>query len=89
MDGQTGTFLDLSILQIGLEVIRFASWGWDASEERKRDWVCHCSVTQLCLTLCNPKDCSLPGFSVHGISQARMPEWVAMPSSRGSSRSRD
>ena len=37
MDGQTGTFLDLSILQIGLEVIRFASRGWDASEEQKRD----------------------------------------------------
>ena len=36
---------------------------------------------------CNPMDCSLPGSSVHGILQARMLEWVAMPSSRGSSRS--
>ena len=32
-------------------------------------------VTQLCLTLCNPMDCSPPGSSVHGISQARMLEW--------------
>ena len=34
-------------------------------------------------------DCSLPGSSVHGILQARILEWVAMPSSRGSSQSRD
>ena len=35
------------------------------------------------LTLCNPVDCSPPGFSVHGILQARILEWVAMPFSRG------
>ena len=44
---------------------------------------------QLCLTLCNPVDCSPPGSSVHGILQARVLEWVAMPSSRGSSQPRD
>ena len=43
---------------------------------------------QLCLTLCNPMDCSLPGSSLHWILQARILEWVAMPSSRGSSRTR-
>ena len=37
------------------------------------------SVTQLCLTLCHSMDCSLPGSSVHGISQARILEWVAIP----------
>ena len=37
------------------------------------------------LTLCDPMDHSLPGSSVHEISQARILEWVAMPSSRGSS----
>ena len=42
-------------------------------------------VAQLCLTLCNPMDCSLPGSSVYGISQARILEWVAIPFSRGSS----
>ena len=39
---------------------------------------------QSCLTLCNAMDCSLPGFSVHGILQARIQEWVAVPFSRGS-----
>ena len=41
------------------------------------------------LALCNPMDYSLPGFSVHGILQARIVEWVAVPSSRGSSWPRD
>ena len=40
---------------------------------------------QSCLTLCDPMDCSLPGCSVHGILQAKILEWVAMPSSRGPS----
>jgi hypothetical protein len=42
-------------------------------------------VAQLCLTLYNPMNCSLPGSSVHGIFQARILEWVAIPFSRGSS----
>ena len=45
-------------------------------------------VTQWCLTLCDPMDCSLPGSSVHGIFQARILEWVAIPYSRASSRPR-
>ena len=44
---------------------------------------------QLCLTLCDPMDCRLPDSSVRGILQARILEWVAMPSSRGSSQPRD
>ena len=44
---------------------------------------------QLCLTLCDPMDCSLPVSSVHGILQARILEWGAMPCSRGSSYLRD
>ena len=44
---------------------------------------------QLCLTLCNPMVCSPTGSSVHGISQARILEWVAMPFSRVSSQPRD
>ena len=48
-----------------------------------------CSVTKSCLTLCDPVDCGPPGSSVHGISQARIQEWVAISSSRGSSRPRD
>ena len=42
------------------------------------------SVTQSYLTLCDPVDCSPPGSSVHGILQARILEWVAMPSRRSS-----
>ena len=47
-----------------------------------------CLVTQSCPTLCDPMDCGPPGASVLGILQARILEWVAMPSSRGSSQSR-
>ena len=39
--------------------------------------------------LCDPRDCSLPGFSVHGISQARILEWVAISFSKGASQPRD
>ena len=46
-------------------------------------------VAQSCPTLCDTMDCSLPGFSVHGISQARILEWVAISFSRGSSQPRD
>ena len=45
----------------------------------------HAKSLQLCLTICNPENCSPPGSSVHGILQTRVMEWVAMPSSRGSS----
>ena len=41
-------------------------------------------VTQLGLTLCDPMDYSPPGISVHGISEARILEWVAISFSRGS-----
>ena len=47
------------------------------------------SLTRSCPTLCNPMDCSPPGFFVHGILQARILEWVAISFSRGSSWPRD
>ena len=47
------------------------------------DWEHACSVTQLCPALCNPVDCSPPGSSVDGISQARILEWVAISFSWG------
>ena len=50
---------------------------------------CMCLATQSRLTPCNPMDCSPPGSSVHGILQARILEWVAIPSSRGSSQPRN
>ena len=42
-------------------------------------------VAKSCPTLCDPTDCSPPGSSVHGISQARILKWVAVSFSRGSS----
>ena len=69
------------------------------SRHRDRTWVLphyrqllyHLSreVTQLCPTLCDPMDCSLPGSSVHGIFQAMVLEWIAISFSRWSSRPRD
>ena len=56
-------------------------------DKRQIPPLCRCSVTkscpllQLCLILCNPLNCSRSGSSVHGILQARILEWVAMPSS--------
>ena len=49
----------------------------------------HVKSLQWCLTLCDPMDCSPPGLSVYGILQTGILEWVAMPSSRGSSQPRD
>ena len=42
-----------------------------------------------CSTLCDPMDCGLPGTSLRGILQARILEWITIPSSRGSSQPRD
>ena len=44
---------------------------------------CLCAkLSRACLTLCNPMNCSLPSSSVYGILQARILEWIALPSSR-------
>ena len=48
-----------------------------------------CLVAQACLILCNSMDYGLPGSSVYGILQAKILEWVAISSSRGSFKSRD
>ena len=47
-------------------------------EEKLVKYPCMCSVAQSRLTLCHPMDCSLPGFSVHEISQAWLLEWAAI-----------
>ena len=51
--------------------------------------VCMLSPFKLCLTLCDPMDWSPLGFSIHGSPQAKILEWGAISSSRGSSRLRD
>ena len=61
------------------------------ASQRASSWVVllhpcmHAKLLQLCLTLCDAMDCSPPGSSVHGIFQARILEWIAMPPSRRSS----
>ena len=59
--------------------------GPESCKERKKE----SEVTQSCLTICDPMDCSLQGSSVHGILQAGILEWVATSFSTGSSRPRD
>ena len=54
--------------------VEFSEWKW---------------VSQSCPTLWDPMDCPPPGSSAHGILQARILEWVAIPSSRGSSQPRE
>ena len=64
---------------------------WYSGHSMNATWicVCVCLIAQSCLTLCDPLDCSPPGISVRGILQARILEWVAVSSSRGSSQPRD
>ena len=61
--------------------------------ERAREEIllsCMCAESpQLCLTLCDPMDCSPPGSSVPGILQAGILEWIAISFSRGSYQPRD
>ena len=67
------------------------SSGWSSGEElpHVQDKKSESEVTQLCPTLCDPMGCSLPGFSVHGIFQARILEWVAIAFSRRASQPRN
>ena len=66
---------------VKLELVHVSSW----SGAFLSDLVCFCLVAKSYLTLSGPMDCSQPGSSVRGISQARMLEWVAISFSRGSS----
>ena len=65
------------------------NWVNENSPKETELHLLHAKSPQSYLTLCDPMDYSLPGSSVHGILQARILEWVAMPSSRGSSQPRD
>ena len=62
---------------------------WEASQYSKYYMYCSAKSSQSCLTLCDPMDCSLLGFSVHVIFQAKIPGWVAIFFSKGSSLPRD
>ena len=58
---------------------------WTPQIFNQEDMCMHTKLLQLCLTLCDPVDCSSPGSSVHGILQARILECIAISFSRGSS----
>ena len=58
--------------------------GWVSSYKGQLLFLSCVLVVQKCPTLCHPMDCSPPGPSVHGILQARILEWVVIPSSRRS-----
>ena len=81
---QTGTS-DVSC--IGRQILYHCSVTWGALVQINLNiWLLKVKlVAQWCLTLCDPVDCSLPGSYVHGIFQARTPEWAAISFSRGSS----
>ena len=68
--------------QPGRKESDMAEW---AHSTRHSCWL----VAQSCPTLCHPMDCSSPGSSIHGVSQARRLEWVAISFSRGSFWPRD
>ena len=79
--GAVGNALEASLWQISLSTQALSSVVCVC--------LCECLVAQWCPALCDPIDCGPPGSSVHGISQARILEWVTVSSSRGSSWPRD
>ena len=75
-------------------VVLFTAKRWKQPKFPSTDeWInkmcVHAKSLQACPTHCNPLDCSPPGSSVHGTLQARILEWVATTSSRGSFQPRD
>ena len=76
---------------VAISFFRGSSWPRDQAHISTDSLLSHqwSEVSQSCPTLCDPMDCSLPGFSFHAIFQARVPEWIAISFSRGASRPRD
>ena len=64
---------------------QWSRWDSHCQGASNQSEVCLCLAAQSCLTLCDPMDCGPPASSIHGISQARILEWVAISFSRGSS----
>ena len=86
-------FCDVFIWEVLIKCLNFVIFAADdiIMEELDKDRMCVVCVKlyQLCPTLCDPIDCSLPVSSILGILQARILQWVAMPFSRGSFWPRD
>ena len=76
-------FINIQMLnQLHISVINTLGWG---EKKSVSEWKKKVLVTQSCLTLWDPKECCLPGSSVHEILQARKLQWVVSPFSGGSS----
>ena len=85
LHGQEGSLSEYSLILLAQKwnarklklIFLFSSLGmfWSIGESDR------CSDTQLCLTLHDPRDCSLPGSSVHGILLVRVLEWLPFPPS--------
>ena len=88
LSSQCPIILDPKWLSIPFKYSAVGTQGSSSRHHKYLPWLLipcvACLVTHLCPTLCDPKDWSLPGSSVHGISQARTLEWVAISFSRGS-----
>ena len=83
--------------ELAMVIGKKISTAWVSSEaggtlESKVKFILVAVYAVLCLvaqsTLCDPMDCSPPGSSVHGVSQARILEWIGISFSRGSSKPR-
>ena len=86
----SATLVDLEIVmlrEVKSDIERQVSYDIAYMQSLKKKGCCW--VAKSLLTLCAPMDCSPPGSSVHGISQARILEWVVTSFSRGSSQPRD
>ena len=79
---------DIFSLYMWYSFKRFSNLCWHVSQRHVILWNNLHEINHV-QTLCNPVDCSPPGSSIHGNFQARILEWVAIPSSRGSSQPRD
>ena len=82
--GKPGWMIDKEFSNLHSHKTHIKHFTRGIKKERKES-----EVAQLCPTLCDPMDCSLPGSSIHGILQARILEWVAVSFSRRSSQPRD
>ena len=87
---QAWSIFSWAVLSYPFPCLFVLNWLFCGLESSWRYHACMCVKSlQLCPTLSDPIDCSPPGCSVHGILQARILAWVAMPSSQGSSLPRD
>ena len=83
-------YIPASIYLCGTPLSKKQGWrGWGANWESSTDIYTLRLVCQSHSSLCEPMECNLPGSSVHGISQARISEQIAISFSRGSSQPKD